>query len=276
MGRTVAGRYGSDMDTLLVARDEDGVVTVTMNRPNKKNALSTTMVRELTEVFDEVAISRTDRALVLTGAGDAFTSGADLTPEPGETNAASGGVGGALHSMRLLGRLVLRLHDIPKPTIAAVNGVAVGAGCNLALGCDLIIASDAARFSEIFARRGLNLDGGGSWLLPRLIGLHKAKELAFLAEIISADEAERYGIVNRVVPAGDLDKVVADLAHRIAAQPPIQISITKKLLNQSLSVSMAEAVEFEDVAQSLAFSTRDTAEAMQAFVQKRDPRFTGE
>ena len=178
--------------------------------------------------------------------------------------------------MRLLGRLVLRLHDIPKPTIAAVNGVAVGAGCNLALGCDLIIAADTARFSEIFARRGLNLDGGGSWLLPRLIGLHKAKELAFLAEIISAEEAERYGIVNRVVPAGDLDKVVADLAHRIAAQPPIQISITKKLLNQSLSVSMAEAVEFEDVAQSLAFSTHDTTEAMRAFVEKRDPKFIGE
>lgn len=276
MGRTVAGRYGCDMDTLLVTRDDDGVVTVTMNRPDKKNAMSATMVRELTEVFDEVAISQADRVLVLTGAGDAFTSGADLTPEHGDSAGGAGGVGGALHSMRLLGRLVLRLHDIPKPTIAAVNGVAVGAGCNLALGCDLIIASDAARFSEIFARRGLNLDGGGSWLLPRLIGLHKAKELAFLAEIISADDAERIGLVNRVVPAGDLDKVVADVAHRIAAQPPIQISISKKLLNQSLSVSMAEAVEFEDVAQSLAFSTKDTAEAMLAFVQKRDPRFTGE
>ena len=157
-----------------------------------------------------------------------------------------------------------------------MNGVAVGAGCNLGLGCDLVIASDAARFSEIFARRGLNIDGGGSWLLPRLIGLHKAKELAFLAEIISAEEAERYGIVNRVVPAADLEKVVTDLAHRIAAQPPIQISITKKLLNQSFSVSMAEAIEFEDVGQSLAFSSRDTAEAMAAFVEKRDPKFIGE
>jgi 2-(1,2-epoxy-1,2-dihydrophenyl)acetyl-CoA isomerase len=270
-------------ETLLVDRDDHGVVTITMNRPEKKNAMSTKMVLELTTLLDEIADSRTDRVVVLTGAGDAFTSGADLTPDRGkkgdqgdEPIGAGGGVGSALRDMRRLGRLVVRLHDLPKPTIAAVNGVAVGAGCNLALGCDLIIASDAARFSEIFARRGLSLDGGGSWLLPRLIGLHKAKELAYLAEIISAEEAERYGIVNRVVPAADLDKVVSDLAARVAAQPPIQISITKKLLNQSFSVSMAEAVEFEDVAQSLAFSSRDTAEAMLAFLEKRDPRFTGE
>ncbi|MEX2032829.1 MAG: enoyl-CoA hydratase, partial [Dehalococcoidia bacterium] len=267
-------------ETLLVDRDDHGVVTVTMNRPEKKNAMSVDMIHELTQLFDEIADSRDDRVVVLTGAGDAFTSGADLTPGKGskknEESFGKGGAGTALHGMRRLGRLILRLHDLPKPTIAAVNGVAVGAGCNLALGCDLIVASDAARFSEIFARRGLSLDGGGSWLLPRLIGLHKAKELAFLAEIISAEEAERYGIVNRVVPAGDFEKVVTELARRVAAQPPIQISITKKLLNQSLSVSMAEAVEFEDVAQSLAFSSTDTAEAMAAFIEKRDPKFTGE
>ena len=266
-------------ETLLVDRDDRGVVTVTMNRPEKKNALSVEMTVELTHLLDEVADSRKDRVLVLTGAGDAFTSGADLTPgkaSKSEESFGNAGVGSSLHGMRRLGRLIMRLHDLPKPTIAAVNGVAVGAGCNLALGCDLIIASDTARFSEIFARRGLSLDGGGSWLLPRLIGLHKAKELAFLAEIISAEEAERYGLVNRVVPAADLTKVVADLAGRIAAQPPVQISITKKLLNQSFSVSMSEAVEFEDVAQSLAFSSRDTAEAMAAFLEKRDPHFTGE
>jgi 2-(1,2-epoxy-1,2-dihydrophenyl)acetyl-CoA isomerase len=266
-------------ETLLVDRDDRGVVTVTMNRPEKKNAMSVDMIHELTLLLDEIADTRSDRVVVLTGAGDAFTSGADLTPGKGskkEEEFGSGGVGTALFGMRRLGRLILRLHDLPKPTIAAVNGVAVGAGCNLALGCDLIVASDKARFSEIFARRGLSIDGGGSWLLPRLIGLHKAKELAYLAEIISAEEAERYGIVNRVVPAADLNKVVADLAGRIAAQPPVQISITKKLLNQSFSVSMAEAVEFEDVAQSLAFSSRDTAEAMAAFIEKRDPNFTGE
>ncbi len=255
-------------------RDEAGVVTLTLNRPEKKNAISRAMFEELIDVFDEVAASRDDRVLVITGAGDAFTSGADLTAA--DAGAVTEGAGAALHSMRVVGRAALRLHDLPKPTIAAVNGAAVGAGCNLALGCDLIIASEDARFSEIFARRGLSLDFGGSWVLPRLIGLHKAKELAFLADVVSAEEAARLGIVNRVVPAADFERVVDDLAHRVAAQPPMQLSITKKLLNQSLSVSMAEALEFEDVAQSLSFSSRDTAEAMLAFVEKREPRFTGE
>jgi enoyl-CoA hydratase/carnithine racemase len=264
----------SGRDAVTVERDDEGVVTLTLNRPEKKNAIDTPMWHELLEVFDEVAESRDDRVLVITGAGDAFTSGADLTAMSPED--VTQGAGAALHAMRLVGRCALRLHDLPKPTIAKVNGVAVGAGCNLALGCDLIIASDTARFSEIFARRGLSLDFGGSWVLPRLIGLHKAKELAFLAEVISAHDAAEYGIVNRVVPAADLDTEVATIARRIAKQPPVQISIIKKMLNQSLSVSMAEAVEFEDVAQSLAFSSRDTAEAMLAFVEKREPNFTGE
>jgi 2-(1,2-epoxy-1,2-dihydrophenyl)acetyl-CoA isomerase len=262
------------MPNLIVERDGDGVVTLTLNRPEKKNAISRDMFRELIAVFDEVNASRDDRVLVITGAGDAFTSGADLTAS--DAGEVTKGVGHALESMRVVGRAALRLHEIPKPTIAAVNGVAVGAGCNLALGCDLIVAADTARFSEIFARRGLNLDFGGSWLLPRLIGIHKAKELAFLSDVVSSEEAERFGIVNRVVPADNLMKVVGELAHRIAAQPPVQISITKKLLDQAFSVSMAEALEFEDVAQSLAFSSRDTAEAMLAFVEKREPKFTGE
>lgn len=264
------------METLLLDRDEHGVVTVTFNRPEKKNAINTTMWRELVQVFDEVEANREDRVLVLTGAGDAFTSGADLTPEGGGVDGPTGGFGSAVHSMRVVGRTVLRLHELHIPTIAAVNGVTTGAGCNLALGCDLIIAADTARFSEIFARRGLSLDGGGSWILPRLIGLHRAKELAYLADIISAAEADRIGLVNRVVPAAELDAVVTTLARRIAAQPPVQIQITKRLLNQSLSVSMADAVEFEDIAQAGNFGSRDTAEAILAFVEHREPHFTGE
>jgi 2-(1,2-epoxy-1,2-dihydrophenyl)acetyl-CoA isomerase len=262
------------MSHVLVKRDDRGIVTATLNRPEKKNAIDAAMWQELIDLFDEVAASRDDRVLVITGAGDAFTSGADLTGS-GATDMTQG-VGAAMHAMRLVGRCALRLHELPKPTIAAVNGIAVGAGCNLALGCDLIVASDTARFSEIFVRRGLSIDFGGSWLLPRLVGLHKAKELAFLAETISATEAERYGIVNRVVPASDLEREVHEIAQRIAAQPPVQISITKKLLNQSLSVSMNEALEFEDVAQALATSSADTREAMMAFIEKREPRFTGQ
>jgi 2-(1,2-epoxy-1,2-dihydrophenyl)acetyl-CoA isomerase len=157
-----------------------------------------------------------------------------------------------------------------------VNGVAAGAGCNLALGCDLIIASDRARFTEIFAKRGLALDFGGSWLLPRLIGLHRAKELAFLADIIDAQEAERIGLVNRVVSHERLAEEVAALAGRLINLPPLQLAVIKRQLNDGLTRSMAEAIEFEDVAQSLMFSSRDTAEAVLAFVEKREPRFTGE
>src|SRR5205085_10418176 len=152
---------------------------------------------------------------------------------------------------------------------------AAGLGCTLALGCDLIIASDVARFGEIFARRGLSLDGGGSWLLPRLVGLHKAKELALLADIISAKEAADLGLVNRVVPAARLDDEVAELAARLAAGPPIALSITKKLLNDSYSMSLAQALEAEGVAQNVNFKTADMAEAMIAFAQKRDPKFEG-
>jgi enoyl-CoA hydratase/carnithine racemase len=262
------------IETLIVERS-DGVVTVTLNRPEKKNAINGRMWRELIDVFDEVADTASDRVLVLTGAGDGFCSGADLT-DTDNADELQGGVGSSLRRMRVVGRAALRLHELPQPTIAAVNGVAAGAGCNLALGCDLVVASDHARFSEIFSKRGLNVDFGGSWLLPRLVGLHKAKELVFLAEILDAAEAERVGIVNRVVPHDTLEKAVAELAGRLAALPPIQLAISKRLLNQSLSVSMAEALEFEDVAQTMNFSSRDTGEAIAAFVQKRDPKFTGE
>ena len=262
------------METLLVER-AGGVVTVTLNRPERKNAINDPMWRELIDVFDEVADTPTDRVLVITGAGDGFCSGADLSPGD-NPDIQSGGVGRAFRQMRVVGRAALRLHHLPQPSIAAVNGVAAGAGLNLALGCDLIVASDRARFSEIFSKRGLNVDFGGSWLLPRLVGLHKAKELVFFADVIDAAEAERIGIVNRVVPADDLDKVTTELANRLAALPPMQLSLSKRLLNQSFSVSMAEALEFEDTAQTMNFSSNDTAEAMAAFLQKREPNFTGE
>lgn len=262
------------METLLVDR-RDGVVTVTLNRPEKRNAINGRMWRELIEVFDEVADNADDRVLVLTGAGDGFCSGADLTDTENAENLRGGGVGGALRQMRVVGRAALRLHELSVPTVAAVNGVAAGAGCNLALGCDLILASDRARFSEIFSQRALSVDFGGSWVLPRLVGLHKAKELVFFADIIDADEAARIGLVNRVVPHAELAGTAAAWAARLAALPPIQLSISKRLLNQAMSVSMADALEFEDVAQALNFASADTAEAMLAFVQKRKPRFTG-
>jgi enoyl-CoA hydratase/carnithine racemase len=255
------------VETIQVARSE-GVVTVTLDRPAKKNAVNDVMWRELLATFTEVADSSDDRVLVITGAGDAFCSGADLS-NAGATDRHQ------LEVMRGIGDVALRLHRLAKPAIAKVNGVAAGAGLNLALGCDLIVASDEARFSEIFARRGLSIDFGGSWLLPRLIGLHKAKELAFFAEVISAKEAQEFGLVNRVVPAGELDAVVVDWARRLAAGPPLALSMTKTMLNNAFAVSMDQALEDEGRCQTVNFGTADTAEAMAAFLQKREPRFQG-
>ncbi len=261
------------MNGLLVER-ADGIVTLTINRPERKNAITGEMWLGLVEIFDDIASRRDERVLVITGAGDAFCSGADLSTAAG--GEAPSGAGSSMASMRTVGRAALRLHELPIPTVAAVNGVAAGAGCNLALGCDLIIASDRARFTEIFAKRGLALDFGGSWLLPRLVGLHRAKELAFLADIIDAAEAERIGLVNHVVPHDRLGAEVATLAGRLTDLPPLQLAVIKRQLNDGLNRSMAEAIEFEDVAQALMFSSRDTAEAVLAFIEKREPRFTGE
>jgi 2-(1,2-epoxy-1,2-dihydrophenyl)acetyl-CoA isomerase len=259
------------LETLIVERD-GGVVTVTMNRPQKKNAANGTMWRELEATFAEVAADRDVRAMVLTGAGGAFCSGADL----GDAGDVAGRPGDPyLVQMRALSDVALRLHRIPKPTIAKVRGVAVGAGMSMALGCDLVVASEDARFSQIFSRRGLSVDFGSSWLLPRLIGLHRAKELAFLADIIGAEEARAIGIVNRVVPDGELDAFVAGWAGRLAAGPPLALSMTKSMLNQSFHLGMDEALEEEARSQAVNFASADTAEAIAAFIQKRDPVFEG-
>src|SRR5580692_12522122 len=224
----------NQLETLIVER-KDGVVTVTMNRPARKNAANGVMWRELLATFDDVATDRNDRVMVLTGAGDAFCSGADL----GATSEVAGRPGDPyLVQMRALGDVAMRLHRFPKPTIAKVGGVAAGAGMSMALGCDLIVASDTARFSQIFSRRGLSVDFGASWLLPRFVGLHRAKELAFFADILSAKEAAELGVVNRVVPDDQLDDFVADWAERLAAGPPLALSMTKTMLNNSVNISM--------------------------------------
>lgn len=254
------------LETLQVER-ADGVVTITLNRPEKKNAINHVMWDELLQTFHEIH-SSDDRVVVITGAGGAFSSGADLS-------SGGGGDVSSIARMDHVGHVCTSLHSLAQPVIAKVTGVAAGAGCNLALGCDLIVASDEARFSEIFARRGLSIDFGGSWLLPRLVGMHKAKELALFADIISAKEAQDLGLVNRVVPAAEIDAFVDDWARRLAAGPPIALGLTKRLLNQSFNVTMQQAVDAEGMAQTVNFGTADTLEAMRAFIEKRDPKFTG-
>lgn len=257
------------METISLETSEAGVATLTLNRPAKLNAANHTMWVELHETFQSIRTDSSIRVLVITGSGRGFCSGADLTDRGDRPRQHQ------LTAMRQITATALSLHDLPQPTIAKVNGVAAGAGCNLALGCDLIVASDAARFSEIFASRGLSLDFGGSWLLPRLVGLHKAKELAFFADVIDAAEAERLGIVNRVVPADELDSFVSTWAERLAAGPPLALAQSKMMLNQSLNRSMAEALDFEGASQTVNFGSEDTTAAVAAFAKKETPTFRG-
>lgn len=255
-------------ETLLVER-ADHVVTVTLNRPEKKNAANSQMWDDLLAVARDIASRPDDRAVVLTGAAGEFCSGADVTGMGG---------GSAVHplaSMRHVGDVCMAWFRLPQPTVAKVRGVAVGAGMNLALVCDLVVAGDTARFSEIFARRGLSIDFGGSWILPRRVGMHRAKELALLADIIGADAAMAMGLVNRVVPDDELDEFVDDWAKRLAAGPPIALAMTKRLLNNSLNVTLEEALDDEGLSQAVNFSTADTREAVSAFLEKRQPTFEG-
>ena len=259
------------METLIVER-KDGVVTVTMNRPERKNAANGAMLRELHTTFDEIEDNPHDRCMVLTGAGGAFCSGADLSDPSGP---ATDPTRSGLSRMRRLGDVALALHHISKPTIAKVDGFAVGAGLSLALGCDLAVCSDRAKLSMIFAKRGLALDNGASWLLPRLVGLAKAKEIALFGGMWSGEEAAAMGLVNRVLPLEQLDAFVDEWARSLATGPPLALSMTKTLLHASSMASMEQAVEDEARCQALNFSTSDTAEALAAFAEKRDPVFTG-
>ena len=261
----------TELETLIVTR-EDGVVTVTMNRPERKNAANGPMWRDLLETFEEVALDRNDRVMVLTGAGGEFCSGADLA----DTSGFAGRPGDpVLLQMRALGDVALRLHRMPKPTIAKVEGIAAGAGMSMVLCCDLVVASEGARFSQIFAKRGLSLDFGASWLLPRAIGMQRAKELALFADIIDAAEGFELGFVNRVLPAEGLDSFVDDWARRLAEGPTLALSLIKGMLDNSFSVSFDQALEDEARSQAVNAGTRDTREALAAFIEKRPPRFEG-
>jgi 2-(1,2-epoxy-1,2-dihydrophenyl)acetyl-CoA isomerase len=255
--------------SLRIETPPNGVVTLTLDRPERKNALDLPLFAALRDAFRALGEDPEARVLVLTGAGDAFCSGADIgTVRTGETQPV-------LAVIRQIHEMVLALAQVTKPVVARVNGVAAGAGLSLALACDLIVASDRARFSAIFARRGLSVDCGGSWLLPRLVGLHRAKELALLADMYSAEQAERMGLVNRVVPHAELDTFVADWAERLAAGPPLALSMSKRLLNAGLNASLVEALENEALAVAVNNATDDMKEAFRAFRDKREPRFKG-
>jgi enoyl-CoA hydratase/carnithine racemase len=252
--------------------DHDGhVATVTLNRPAKKNAMSWVMFNEIAQVFDRASEDQDVRCLVVTGAGDAFCSGADLT-DPQNMSDSPFDFKDRMHRIHEIAESVINCRV---PTIARVTGIAAGAGCNLALSCDLVVASRTAGFAELFVKRGLVVDFGGTWALTRLLPLHRAKELALLGDTISAEEADAMGLLNRLCDDAEIDTVVKDLAQRLAAQPPRTVALIKENLNRATERSIDETLDAESLAQSLCFSSDDTREAIMAWVEKREPRFTG-
>ena len=252
----------------LLFEKTGAVGTLTLNRPEARNALDLVMRRELLSALDEIEAAPAVRVVVLTGAGGNFCAGGDVkTMKPG--SAASEGRA----RVAALNRLVMRLVEFPRPVIAMVDGFAVGAGCNIALCCDLIIASDRARFGEVFAKIGLVPDGGGSWLLPRLVGLARAKELIFTADIIGAAEAERIGLVNRVVPAAELAATTAALAERIAQGPPKVLALAKHMVNRAATSNLNEALDVEAYSQAIAITGDEHREGLSAFFEKRPAKF---
>lgn len=261
----------ADYETLLWDHS-DHVVTITLNRPEKKNAMSWVMFNELRSAFERVAHEREVRCAIVTGAGGAFCSGADLSDPKNIPSSALD----MTDRMRVIHGVAQAIVNCPKPTIAKVTGVAAGAGCNLALCCDLVTASRSARFAELFVKRGLVVDFGGSWALTRVLPLHKAKELALLGETISAEDADRLGMLNRLCGDDEIDGVVADLARSLVALPPRAVAMTKANLNRALERSLEDSLRAEGDAQALMFSGSDTREAVSAWLEKREARFTGD
>src|SRR2546422_1532555 len=255
----------------LLSERSGPIATITLNRPDARNALDMAMRRELVTALDEIEADPEARVVVLTGAGGHFCAGGDVKLMRDRRHTAAEGRA----RVALLNRLVLRLVDFPRPTIAMVDGFAVGAGCNLALCCDLVVASDRARFGEVFGKIGLVPDGGGTWLLPRLVGLARAKELIFTADIVEAAEAQRIGLVNRVVKAADLSTATRRIAERIAAGPPLALRVAKQMVNRAATSDLASALDAEAGAQAIAITSDDHQEGLAAFFEKRAPRFTG-
>jgi 2-(1,2-epoxy-1,2-dihydrophenyl)acetyl-CoA isomerase len=261
-----------DFKHLLIRRD-GAVVTITMNRPEVLNAFNDLLLQELTEATDDVAHDETIRCVVITGAGRAFGAGQDLVSlTAAENSAAPLQISEHLTKYH---RLLSLLRTMPKPVIAAVRGVAAGISCNIALGCDLRIAADNARFIQAFARIGLVPDGGGGYFLPRLVGLGRALEIAMLADEISGPEAERIGLVNKCVPLDEFEAATTALAQRLAQGPTRTYALIKELMYSSLDSDLQSSLKLEGELQNIAFTTADHKEGVAAFLQKRPPHYKG-
>src|SRR5262245_3691602 len=258
----------------LIYEAKDGIATLTLNRPDRLNALGGTLRDDL---FDAVTRSAADpevRVMVVTGAGKGFCSGGDVKAM-GEAKAGQRERPLIEKIAPSRDRTLLAMREAPQPIIAAVNGAAAGAGMNLALGCDVRIASTAAKFAQAFVKRGLHPDWGGTYFLPRIVGTAKACELIFTGEVIDAAEALRLGIVSAVHQPEDLMPAAHALARKIADGPPIAIRLAKRAIYHSLECDLRQGLEVETYAQNLCYETEDAAEGIRAFVEKRPPAFRG-
>jgi len=263
--------------SLVLTHHADGITTVTLNHPEKRNPISDLpMIDALEEVMRAADADVSVRAVVLTGAGSAFSSGGDIAKMvPG------GGLRDALPAQTRrnyrdgIQRLPLLFQSLDVPVIAAVNGPAIGAGCDLACMCDIRIASDTARFAESFVKIGLVPGDGGAWLLPRVIGFPRAVQMALTGEMIDAAEALSIGLVTKVVPAGELMAAADKMARAVAANPPHAVRMTKRLLREAQTASLQAVLEMSAALQAVAHETLDHAEAIEAFQAKRPPVFQG-
>ena len=268
-------------DDAVVRRIEDGVARITLNRPEAGNAITAAMRDQVVAWLEEASADLAVRVVVLTGAGEkGFCTGADLRSQgPGPARpegAPERAVGDAARLIRTgWQRLVSAVLDCEKPVIAAVNATAAGGGMHLALACDLVLAAEEARFIEVFVRRGIAPDAAGAYLLARLVGPQKAKELFFFGDDVPAREAERIGLVNKVVPRAELDAEVTAWASRLAAAPTKAIGVAKYLTNRALDTDRATALWDEAVGQELVTGTEDCREGLAAFAERRSPEFRG-
>ncbi|MFJ7206930.1 enoyl-CoA hydratase/isomerase family protein [Streptomyces sp. NPDC098789] len=253
---------------------ENGVSWITLNRPDAMNALTWDQREHIMTLLAEASADPAVRAVVITATGKGFCAGADLRGSPAP---AGERVAGDVARMIRLGaqRFITSVMDCEKPVIAAVNGTAAGIGAHLAFACDLVLAADSARFIEVFVRRGLVPDGGGAYLLPRLVGPQKAKELMFFGDALPAADAERLGLVNRVVPADALASTAREWAERLAQGPTRALALTKQLVNASLDGDRAAALAAEATAQEINMTTADANEGVASFLERRTPKYRG-
>ena len=261
----------------LIVEKSDGIATVTMNRPEDRNALSTReQFKELVDACADVQADPSIRCLVLTGADPAFCAGGNVKNMRDRTGIAGGSGMDIREGYRVgIQTIPLAFSRLDVPTIAAVNGPAIGAGCDLACMCDIRIASDKARFAESFVKLGIIPGDGGAWLLPRAVGLSRAAEMMFTGDPIDAAEAARIGLVSRVVPHGELMAEARKLALRIAANPGHALRIAKHLMREGQRVGIDTSLDQAAALQALAHQTADHKEAINAFLDKRKPAFTG-